>query len=69
MSRTILITGVVRARRLQRRHHWPGTRVRPRAHEAPRLGAPSMKAIRIHRIPTSFSKRLAVKRRNAPGPS
>ena len=32
--------GVVRARRLQRRHRWPGTRVRPRAHEAPRLGAP-----------------------------
>src|SRR5206468_5665556 len=52
---------VVRARRLQRRHRWPGTRVRPRAHEAPRLGAPPratkwaliiclsiMKAIRIH---------------------
>src|SRR6266404_6067371 len=31
---------MVRARRLQRRHRWPGTRVRPRAHEAPRLGAP-----------------------------
>ncbi len=30
---------MVRARRLQRRHRWPGTRVRPRAHEAPRLGA------------------------------
>src|SRR6202521_5536585 len=29
---------MVRARRLQRRHSWPGTRVRPRAHEAPRLG-------------------------------
>src|SRR5437660_6277139 len=39
---------MVRARRLQRRHRWPGTRVRPRAHEAPRLGAPPMKAIRIH---------------------
>ena len=32
--------GMVRARRLQRRHRWPGTRVRPHAHEAPRLGAP-----------------------------
>ena len=31
---------MVRARRLQRRHRWPGTRVRPRAHEAPRLGTP-----------------------------
>src|SRR6202040_3334461 len=30
---------MVRAGRLQRRHRWPGTRVRPRAHEAPRLGA------------------------------
>src|SRR6202035_297069 len=29
---------MVRARRLQRRHRWPGTRVRPHAHEAPRLG-------------------------------
>src|SRR4029077_181429 len=29
---------MVRTRRLQRRHRWPGTRVRPRAHEAPRLG-------------------------------
>src|SRR5437870_1595504 len=48
---------MVRARRLQRRHRWPGTRVRPRAHEAPRLGAPPraaewerrsrMKAIRV----------------------
>src|SRR5258706_6337551 len=39
---------MVRARRLQRRHRRPGTRVRPRpacrqagAHEAPRLGTPS----------------------------
>src|SRR5260370_933890 len=31
---------MVRARRLQRRHRWPGTRVRPRAHEAPRVGTP-----------------------------
>src|SRR5689334_25209462 len=31
---------MVRARRLQRRHRRPGTRVRPRAHEAPRLGPP-----------------------------
>src|SRR2546422_6407446 len=31
---------MVRARRLQRRHRWPGTRVRPRAHQAPRLGTP-----------------------------
>ncbi len=31
---------MVRAHRLQRRHRWPGTRVRPYAHEAPRLGAP-----------------------------
>src|SRR5258706_467835 len=31
---------MVRARRLQRRHRWPGTRVRPRAHEAPRMGTP-----------------------------
>src|SRR6058998_2843103 len=31
---------MVRARRLQRRHRWSGTRVRPRAHEAPRLGTP-----------------------------
>src|SRR5713226_4434027 len=31
---------MVRARRLQRRHRWPGTRVRPRAHETPRLGTP-----------------------------
>src|SRR3981189_2286593 len=31
---------MVRARRLQRRHRWPGTRVRPRTHEAPRLGTP-----------------------------
>src|SRR5436190_1486326 len=48
---------MVRARRLQRRHRWPGTRVRPRAHEAPRLGAPPraaewarrarMKAVRV----------------------
>src|SRR5260221_957448 len=29
---------VVRERRLQRRHRWPGTRVRPPTHEAPRLG-------------------------------
>src|SRR6201982_4016112 len=39
---------MVRARRLQRRHRWLGTRVRPRAYEAPRLGASPMKAIRIH---------------------
>jgi uncharacterized protein YbjT (DUF2867 family) len=32
--------GMVRARRLQRRHRRPGTRVRPRAHEASRLGTP-----------------------------
>src|SRR5450432_1467497 len=50
---------MVRARRLQRRHRWPGTRVRPRAHEAPRLGTPErttswadprrgrMKAVRV----------------------
>src|SRR6202035_2535738 len=48
---------MVRARRLQRRHRWPGTRVRPRAHEAPRLGKPPrptkgarrarMKAVRL----------------------
>src|SRR2546422_3121631 len=50
---------MVRARRLQRRHRWPGTRVRPRAHQAPRLGTPpratkwgdsrraSMKAVRL----------------------
>src|ERR1022692_1547553 len=48
---------MVRARRLQRRHRWPGKRVRPCAHEAPRLGAPPraskwarrdhMKAIRL----------------------
>src|SRR5260221_13107774 len=48
---------MVRERRLQRRHRWPGTRVRPRAHEAPRLGAPPratewtrrarMKAVRL----------------------
>jgi hypothetical protein len=31
---------MVRPRRLQRRHGWPGTGVRPRAHEAPRLGTP-----------------------------
>src|SRR5260221_8175469 len=31
---------MVRARRLQRRHRWPGTRVRPRPDEAPRLGPP-----------------------------
>src|ERR1700693_5440573 len=31
---------MVRARRLQRRHRQPGTRVRPRAHEAARLGTP-----------------------------
>src|SRR5258708_39253910 len=31
---------MVRARRLQRRHRWPGTRVRPRAHEASGLGTP-----------------------------
>src|SRR6202040_4330444 len=31
---------MVRACRLQRRHRRPGTRVRPRAHEAPRLGTP-----------------------------
>src|SRR5258706_1098985 len=29
---------MVPARRLQRRHRWPGTRVRPHAHEAPRMG-------------------------------
>src|SRR6202158_1989356 len=33
-----LIAGMVRVRRLRRRHRWSGTRVRPRAHEAPRLG-------------------------------
>src|SRR5437879_1002342 len=48
---------MVRARRLQRRHRWLGTRVRPHAHEAPRLGTPPratkwarrvrMKAIRL----------------------
>src|SRR5882724_8855332 len=48
---------MVRARRLQRRHRWTGTRVRPRAHEAPRVGAPPdetesarrarMKAVRL----------------------
>src|SRR4029077_6319001 len=32
---------MVRARRLQRRHRWPGTRVRRRAHEAPRRGTPA----------------------------
>ncbi len=32
--------GMVRARRLQRRYRWPGARVRPQAHEAPRLGRP-----------------------------
>src|SRR6185295_14931928 len=32
--------GVVRARRLQRRHPWLGTRVWSIAHEAPRLGTP-----------------------------
>src|SRR6202045_2936405 len=31
---------MVRARRLQRRHRWPGTRVWPRAHEAPGLDTP-----------------------------
>src|SRR6202040_1824077 len=31
---------MVRSRRLQRRHRRPGTRVRPRAHEARRLGTP-----------------------------
>src|SRR6202035_5105623 len=44
---------MVRARRLQRRHRWPGTRVRPHAHEAPRLGTSPrarrarMKAVRL----------------------
>src|SRR5436305_7224372 len=46
---------MVRARRLQRGHRWPGTRVRPRAHEAPRMGTPPwadsrrarMKAVRL----------------------
>src|SRR5579859_3582361 len=45
---------MVRARRLQRRYRWPGTRVRPQTHEAPRMGAPlqhsrrtRMKAIRL----------------------
>ena len=33
--------GMVRARRLQRRHRPPGTRVRSRADEAPRLGTPA----------------------------
>ena len=32
--------GMVRARRIQRRHRWLGTRVRPQAHEAARLGTP-----------------------------
>src|ERR1700722_19273112 len=32
---------MVRPRREQRRYHRPGKRVRRRAHEAPRLGAPS----------------------------
>src|SRR6202049_3079763 len=31
---------MVRPRRLWRRYRWPGTRVWPRAHEAPRLGTP-----------------------------
>src|SRR6202035_5336485 len=31
---------MVRARRLQRRYRWTGTRVRPHAHEAARLGTP-----------------------------
>src|SRR6202140_3657557 len=48
---------MVRARRLQRRQRWTGKRVRPRAHETPRLGTPPrgaewarrsrMKAIRL----------------------
>src|SRR5205085_10371104 len=50
---------MVRARRLQRRYPWTGTRVRPRAHEASRLGTPQratkwedsrrdrMKAVRV----------------------
>jgi hypothetical protein len=48
---------MVRARRPQRRHRRPGTRVRPPAHEAPRLGTPPraaewarrarMKAVRL----------------------
>src|SRR5438477_436319 len=32
--------GMVRARRLQRRYRWPGTRVQPHAHKTPRLGTP-----------------------------
>src|SRR4029077_7937618 len=32
---------MVRSRRLQRRHRGPGTRVRPHAHESPRLGRPT----------------------------
>src|SRR5258708_22907453 len=44
---------MVRARRLQRRHRWPGTRVRPHAHKARRLGTPQdsgsarMNAVRV----------------------
>src|SRR4051812_14558317 len=38
-ARTGVDARMVRARGLQRRHRWHGTRVRPRAHEAPRLGA------------------------------
>src|SRR5206468_8471649 len=48
---------MVRARRLQRRHRWPGTRVRPRAHEAPRLGTPPR------------ATKWALKREAAPGRS
>jgi uncharacterized protein YbjT (DUF2867 family) len=33
-------TAMVRPRGLQRKHRWTGTRVRPRAHDAPGLGTP-----------------------------
>src|SRR4029077_13797277 len=55
--------GMVRACRLQRRHRWPGTRVWPRAHKAPRLGTPLRATIWAlkRELPDS-------ERRNSPGP-
>src|ERR1700737_608355 len=52
---------MVRPRRLQRRHRWPGTRVRPRAHEAPRLGAPPRATKWVRGTHYSDSRRARMK--------
>src|SRR6202040_3870146 len=52
---------MVRPRRLQRRHRWSGTRVRPRAHEAPRLGTPTRATKWALKRPWADSRRSRMK--------